>query len=57
MQPPPLGIVLETLGKLSIGSKHIFIAREGVVNFGGSSKLLLLAWLFSEVSSQASRRV
>lgn len=57
MQPPPLGIVLETLGKLSIGSKHIFIAREGVVNFGGSGKLLLLAWLFSEVSSQASRRV
>lgn len=65
MQPPHLGIVLETLIKLSIGSKRIFIANEGVVNSGGTSELLLCARLFSEVEdavwsktgSRASRRV
>lgn len=65
MQPPPLGIVLETLIKLSVGSKRVFVVHERVVNLGGSSELLLCALLFSEAehavgsktSSRASRRV
>ena len=49
MQPPPLGIVLEPLIKLTIGSKLVFEVQERVVNLGGSSELLLCAPLFPEV--------
>lgn len=51
MQLPPLGIVLETLIKLSIGSKRVFVVHERVVNLGGSSELLLCARSFLKQST------